>query len=93
MHATISKDKAPATTILNTRILFNTDGAEGGPGWLDAQIVEAFDTNLTMVSREQEKLVTSGLDAVLARKSAKYLPFRQFYVQRGRTEIDHHFNA
>jgi hypothetical protein len=41
---------------------------EGGPGWLDAQIVEALDTNLTMVMRVREKLVTEGLDAVLSRK-------------------------
>ncbi|MFO7643748.1 MAG: hypothetical protein R6W95_05130, partial [Desulfosarcina sp.] len=34
--------------------------AEGGPGWLDAKIVEALDTNLTMVSRVRETFVTKG---------------------------------
>jgi hypothetical protein len=50
------------------------DQAEGGPGWLDAQIVEALDTNLTMVSRVREKLVTEGLDVVLMRKKRETPP-------------------
>jgi len=44
------------------------DQAEGGPGWLDAEIAEALDTNLTMVSRVRQKLVSEGLDGVLTRK-------------------------
>jgi len=69
LNALISKGKAPAKTILKARILLKADQAEGGPGWLDAQIVEALDTNLTMVSRVREKLVTEGLDAVLTRET------------------------
>ena len=68
LNSLISKGKAPAKTILKARILLKADQAEGGPGWLDAEIVEALDTNLTMVSRVREKLVTEGLDAVLTRK-------------------------
>ena len=67
LNALISKGKAPAKMILKARILLKADQAEGGHGWLDAQIVEALDTNLTMVSRVREKLVTEGLDAVLTR--------------------------
>ena len=70
----ISKGTAPAKTILKARILLKTDIAEGGPGWLDAQIVEALDTNLTMVSRVREQLVTEGLDAVLMRKKRETPP-------------------
>ena len=51
LDALISKGKAPAKLILKARILLKADQAEGGPGWLDAEIVEALDTNLTMVSR------------------------------------------
>ena len=36
----ISKGKAPAKTILKARILLKADVADGGPGWLDAEIVE-----------------------------------------------------
>ena len=74
LNSLISKGKAPAKTILKARILLKADQAEGGPGWLDAGIVEALDTNLTMVSRVREKLVTEGLDAVLTRKKRETPP-------------------
>ena len=74
LKALISKGKAPARTILKARILLKADAAEGGPGWLDAQIIEALDTNLSMVSRVREKLVSEGLDAVLARKKRETPP-------------------
>ena len=74
LNALISKGKAPAKTILKARILLKADQGEGGPGWLDAQIVEALDTNLSMVGRVREKLVTKGLDAVLTRKKRETPP-------------------
>ena len=74
LQAFISKGQAPAKAILKARILLKADVAEGGPGWLDAQIVEAFDTNLTIVSRVREKLVAEGLDAVLKRKKRETPP-------------------
>lgn len=74
LNALISKGKAPAKTILKARILLKADQGESGPGWLDAEIVEALDTNPTMVSRVREKLVTEGLDAVLARKKRETPP-------------------
>jgi Homeodomain-like domain len=74
LNALISKGKAPAKSILKARILLKADSAEGGPGWPDAQIVEALDTNPTMVSRVREKLVTEGLDAVLTRKKRETPP-------------------
>jgi len=74
LNAVISKGKAAAKAILKARILLKADQAEGGPGWLDAQIAEALDTNLTMVSRVREKLVTEGLDAALTRKKRETPP-------------------
>jgi hypothetical protein len=74
LNALICKGKAPAKTILKARILLKADQGEDGPGWLDAEIVEALDTNLTMVSRTREKLVTEGLDAVLTRKKRETPP-------------------
>ncbi len=79
LNALISKGKAPAKTILKARILLKADQAEGGPGWLDAEIVEALDTNLTMVSRTREKLVTEGLDAVLTRKKRETPPTKPIF--------------
>ena len=74
LSAVISKGKAPAKVILKARILLKADQAEGGPGWLDDQILKALDTNLTMVSRTREKFVTEGLDAVLTRKKRETPP-------------------
>lgn len=74
LHTLISKGKAPAKVILKARILLKADQAEGGPAWQDAQIVEALDTNLTMVSRVREKLVAEGLDVVLSRKKRETPP-------------------
>jgi hypothetical protein len=79
LSALISKGKAPAKTLLKARILLKADQAEGSPGWLDAQIVEALDTNLTMVSRTREKLVTEGLDAVLTRKQRETPPTKPIF--------------
>jgi hypothetical protein len=70
----ISKGKAAAKVILKARILLKADQSEAGEGWLDEQIVKALDTNLTMVSRVREKLVTEGLDAVLRRKKRETPP-------------------
>ena len=74
LNTLISKGKAPATTILKARILLKADTAEGGPGWLDAAIIAALDTNLSMVSRVRETVVTKGLDAVLTRKKREAPP-------------------
>jgi hypothetical protein len=74
LHALVSKGKASAKTILKARILLKADIGAGGPGWLDARIIEALDTNLTMVMRVREKLVTEGLDAVLTRKKRETPP-------------------
>lgn len=79
LTALISKGKAPAKVILKARILLKADQAEGGPGWLDAEIVAALDTNLTMVSRVREKLVTEGLDAVLTRKKRETPPIAPIF--------------
>jgi hypothetical protein len=79
LNALVSKGKAPAKTILKARILLKADQGEDGPGWLDARIVEALDTNLTMVMRVREKLVSEGLDAVLTRKKRETPPVEPIF--------------
>lgn len=79
LSALISKGKAPAKVILKARILLKADQAEGGPGWLDDQILKALDSNLTMVSRTREKFVTEGLDAVLTRKKRETPPIQPIF--------------
>ena len=84
LNALISKGKAPAKAILKARILLKSDKAEGGPGWLDAQIVEAFDTNLTMVSRHAcaRSWCARGSMPFLRAKSAKHRLFQRFSMAR-----------
>ena len=79
LNALVSKGRAPARMILKARILLKADQGEDGPGWLDAEIVEALDTNLTMVMRTREKLVTEGLDAVLTRKKRERPPVEPIF--------------
>ena len=74
LETLIAKGKSKAKTILKARILLKADTAEGGPAWLDAAIVKALDTNLTMVSRVREAFVMEGLDAVLTRKKRETPP-------------------
>ena len=63
------------------------DSAAGGPGWLDAQIVEAFETSLIMVSRVREKLVTEGLDAVFTRKKREMPPVPAIFDGEARAKL------
>ncbi len=58
LSALISKGKAAAQTILKARILLKADQSEGGPGWLDVEIVEALDANLSMASYKRHLLLT-----------------------------------
>ena len=74
LEALTGKGKSPARTILKARILLKADQGAGGPGWLDARIAEALDSNLSMVSRVREALVTKGLDQALARKKRETPP-------------------
>ena len=74
LNALITKGKASAKTILKARVLLKADCGEGGPGWLDAEIIAALDTSLRTVMRVREKLVTEGLDAVLTRKKRETPP-------------------
>jgi Homeodomain-like domain len=68
-----------AKVILKARILLKADKAEGGAGWSDDDVCRALDTNVTMVQRVREKLVTEGLDAVLTRKKRETPPITPIF--------------
>ena len=87
LNALISKGKASAKVILKARILLKADRAEGGAGWLDAQIIEALDTNLTMVSRVRETFVTKGFDAVLTRKKRETPPVPAIFDGKAQAKL------
>ncbi len=87
LSALISKGKAATQTILKARILLKADQVEGGTGWLDVEIVEALDTNLTMVSRVRKLLVSEGLDAVLTRKKRETPPVAPIFDGEGQAKL------
>lgn len=68
LEAMLRKGKHPAGRLLKARILLKADASDAGDDWSDGQIVEAFDTSVSMVYRVRKQLVEEGFDAVLTRK-------------------------
>jgi hypothetical protein len=68
LQSLICKGKSPAKRLLKARILLKADASELGEGWSDGRIVEALDTNISMVTRVRQQFVEEGLEAVLSRK-------------------------
>jgi Homeodomain-like domain len=64
----ISKGKGAASPLLKARILLKADVSEAGDGWSDGQIIEALDTNRSMVQRTRQQLVEEGFEAIWERK-------------------------
>ena len=64
----INKGKSPAKRLLKARILLKADAGAHGEGWSDGRIVEALDTNMSMLTRVRQQFVEEGLEAVLSRK-------------------------
>ncbi len=56
---------------LRAQILLKADVGEGGPGWADTRIAEAFAIGLSTVHRLRQRLVEEGLDAALVRRSSR----------------------
>jgi hypothetical protein len=87
LNALISKGKAKAKIVLKARILLKADQGEGGEGWADEEICCALDTNVTMVARVREKLVTEGLDAVLTRKKRETPPIEPIFDGKRQAQL------
>ena len=68
LEALVKTGKGAADRRLRAQILLKADVGEGGPGWADARIAEAFEVGLSTVHRLRQRLVEEGLDAVLVRK-------------------------
>jgi hypothetical protein len=83
----ISKGKASAKTTLKARILLKADQGETGEGWSDEEICRALDTNVAMVARVREKLVTEGLDAVLIRKKRETPPIEPIFDGKRQAQL------
>jgi hypothetical protein len=68
LQTLINKGKSPAKRLLKARILLKADASEQGEGWSDGRIIEALDTNMSMVTRVRQQFVEEGLEAVLSRR-------------------------
>ena len=79
LEALISKGKSSAKAILKARILLKADQGPLGPSWTDDRIVEALDSNASMITRVRRQLVEEGLEAVLARKKRATPPIAPIF--------------
>jgi hypothetical protein len=79
LDALISKGKSSAKAILKARILLKSDQGPLGASWPDDRIVEALDTNSSMVTRVRRQLVEEGLEVVLARKKRATPPITPIF--------------
>ena len=68
LQTLVSKGKSSAKQLLKARILLKANVSEHGGGWSDGRIVEALDTNMSMVTRVRQQFVEEGFEAVLSRK-------------------------
>ena len=87
LNELISKGKARAKTILKACILLKADQGHAGEGWADEEICRALDTNVTMVARVREKLVTEGLDGVLTRKKRDTPPIEPIFDGKRQAQL------
>lgn len=87
----ISKGKSSASIALKARILLKADVSEAGDGWSDSQIIEALDTNASMVFRTRQQFSRDGLEAVLRRKQPTdgAASVRKHIVRLSSEERDH----
>lgn len=73
LETLVKTGKRSADTRLRAQVLLKADVGEGGPGWTDARIAEAFDIGLSTVHRQRQRLVEEGLEAALVRKPSRQL--------------------
>lgn len=68
LKSLITSGKGPARMFTRARILLKADSGEGGPGWPDEKISEAFDVTVQTIERVRKQLVEEGVEGVLKRR-------------------------
>jgi transposase len=68
LAALIAAGKAAAQKLAHARILLKADQSDGGPGWTDDRIAEAFEVSVVTVERVRQRFVEQGFEAALVRK-------------------------
>jgi transposase len=68
LESLLAEGRAAADKLLRARMLLKADVGEGGSGWSDEKIAEAFEVGLSTIHRLRQRLVEEGVEATLARK-------------------------
>ncbi len=61
----LSRGKADVRCLKHAQILLKADEADGGPGWSDERIADAFDAGVATIERLRQRFVEEGLQAAL----------------------------
>jgi len=77
LQALVIKGKAAARKRQHAQILLKADQAEGGPGWKDEQIAEAFGVRVQTVERIRKRCVEHGLEDALVRRQNPNGPLKR----------------
>ncbi len=67
----VAAGTAPARKLTHARILLKVDQSPGGPGWVDAAIVEAVEVSQPTISRVRQQFMAEGLEAALNRRAPR----------------------
>ena len=68
LESLLAEGRAAADKLLRARMLLKADVGEGGSGWSDEKIAEAFEVGLSTIHRLRQRFVEEGVEATLARK-------------------------
>ena len=68
LESLVAEGRAAADRLLRARMLLKADVGQGGPGWSDEKIAEAFEVGLSTIHRLRQRLVEDGFEAALVRK-------------------------
>ncbi|MCI0539237.1 MAG: IS630 family transposase [Verrucomicrobiales bacterium] len=79
LEALIRKGKSGAARLLKARVLLKADCGPRGEAWPDERIIEALDTNASMVYRVRRGFAEKGLEAVLTRKKRSTPPVQPLF--------------
>jgi transposase len=71
LQGLLAAGTAPARQLTHARILLKADQSPGGPGWVDAAIVEAVEVSQPTISRVRQQFMEEGLEAALNRRAPR----------------------
>ena len=65
LETLLARGKADVRCLKHAQILLKADEADGGPGWSDKRIAEAFHAGVATVERLRQRFIEEGLQAAL----------------------------